>query len=89
LLNQQQALEGFASGRFATQGEFKAFLERKPAFPNKNKKGEAHFKTVKEILERPLYAGYIDVPNWDIKLHPAKHEAIISFETWKKIQNRL
>ena len=85
----KEALEGFASGRFATQGEFKNFLESKPAFPNKNKKGEVHFKTVNDILKRPLYAGYLDVPNWDIKMHPGKHEALISFETWKRIQNRL
>ncbi len=81
----KEALEGFASGRFATQGEFKNFLESKPAFPNKNKKGEVHFKTVNDMLKRPLYAGYLDVPNWDIKMHPGKHEALISFETWKRI----
>ena len=85
----KEALEGFASGRFANQTEFKDFLQSKPAFPNKNAKGHVHMKTVKDILERPLYAGYISIPVWDIKLHPAKHEPLISFETWHAIQKRL
>ena len=85
----KEALEGFASGRFANQTEFKDFLQSKPAFPNKNAKGQVHMKTVKDILERPLYAGYISIPAWDIKLHPAKHEPLISFETWHVIQKRL
>ncbi len=85
----REALEGYASGRFATQSAFKEFLESHTAFPNKNKRGKVHFKTVRDILERPLYAGYLDVPNWGITMQPGKHEAIISYETWEKVQSRL
>ena len=41
------------------------------------------------LLERPLYAGYIDVPKWKIRLQPAKHEPLVSFEIWEKVQDRL
>lgn len=44
---------------------------------------------IKEILSRVLYAGYLDKPGWNIHLVKGHHEALVSFETWKKIQVRL
>ena len=84
----QEALEGYAAGRFGTQTEVKRFLESCTVFP-KTKKGIVHPQLVQDILLRSLYAGYIDIPKWDISLHPGKHEPLISFETWQSIQNRL
>jgi len=84
----QDALEGFASGRFDTQGEVKSFLEASIHFP-KDKRGEVHPQHVYDLLERALYAGYIDLPKWGISLQPAKHEPLISFETWQTIQKPL
>ncbi|MEZ5919417.1 MAG: recombinase family protein [Alphaproteobacteria bacterium] len=84
----REALEGFASGRFETQTEVQRFLENQAEFP-KNKKGGIHLQKIKDILERVLYAGYIDVPKWGISLHPGKHEALISFTTYQTIQKRL
>ncbi|MEM8950294.1 MAG: zinc ribbon domain-containing protein, partial [Pseudomonadota bacterium] len=35
------------------------------------------------------YAGYLEVPNWNVSLRKGQHEGLISFETFQKIQNRL
>lgn len=83
----QEAFEGYASGRFETYGEVKRFLESCPAYP-KDKKGEVHFERVPEIFSRVIYAGYIDIPKWGVSFQPAKHEPLISFETWQQAQNR-
>ena len=84
----REAMEGFASGRFASQIEIKHFLETFPTFP-RNRRGEVNFYLVRRILTRSLYAGYIDVPKWNITLQPAKHEPLVSFETFQKVQERL
>ncbi len=84
----QEALEGFASGRFETQSEVKRFLESHSTYP-KDRKGEVHFQRVTNMLGKVIYAGYLDIKKWDISLQPAKHEALISFETYQAIQKRL
>ena len=84
----RKALEGFASGRFSSIGEVRRYLQSVPSFP-RNPQGEVTFDTVRLILERPLYAGYMNVPKWNIRLQPCKHKPLIAFETWTKIQNRL
>ena len=84
----QEALEGYASGRFETQGEVKRFLEQSVHFP-KDQNGDVHFQRVNNLLTKVLYAGYIDLPEWGFTLHPAKHEPLISFETYQTIQKRL
>ncbi len=84
----QEALEGFAHGRFETQTEVKRFLESKVDYP-KNSDGGVHVQRIVELFFRPLYAGYIDIPDWGINLQPGKHEPLVSFETWHKLQQRL
>ena len=84
----EQALSGFASGRFETVTEVKRFLEQFPEYPH-YKNGEVHFQRAKDLLRRVLYTGHMNVPQWDISLHPGKHEPLISFEDWTKIQERL
>ena len=83
----QEALEGFASGRFQTQAEVARFLEAHPSFPSK---GRPIAQTkVKDHLERVLYAGYIEAPNWNVSRRKGHHEPLISYETYLKIQTRL
>jgi site-specific DNA recombinase len=84
----QSALEGFASGRFETQTEVKRFLDSQEAFP-KGRDGKIHYQRVHNLLNQVLYTGYINLPGWGIHFQPGKHEPIISFETWQKIQERL
>ena len=83
-----EALEGFASGRFASQTEVKHFLQTFPSFP-RNRRGEVNLYHVRRILTSCLYAGYIDVAKWGIFLQPGKHTPLVSFETWQKVQDRL
>ena len=83
-----EALEGYASGRFDTQAEVKRFLESHACIP-RDKYGRVRNQRVKDILTRVVYAGYLESPKWDISLREAKHEALISFGTYQKIQERL
>ena len=85
----QEALEGFACGRFETQAEVKRFLENQPEFPKVLPGGEIRNQRIYEFLTRVLYAGYVEVPNWNISARKGHHEGLISFETFEKIQFRL
>ncbi|MBI1340828.1 recombinase [bacterium] len=84
----REALEGYATGRFDIQAEVMRFLEAQADFP-KNGEGRVRQQQVKEILTRPVYAGMVEAPNWDVPLRPGKHEALISYETYQRIQDRL
>ena len=83
----QKALEGHASGRFETPAEVKRFLEGQPAWP-KGRKDELHWERINEFLSQSLYAGRIDIPSWNIHGVAGQHEALISLETFQKIQER-
>lgn len=85
----QEALEGYASGRFETQVEVKRFLERQPSFPKDLPNGEIRNQRIHDLLTRVAYAGYIEAPNWGVGLRKGQHEGLISFETFEKIQARL
>jgi len=84
----KQALEGFAVGRFDTQTEVQRFLLSHDAFP-KDRNGEVHFQRVPEMLQRLIYTGYFEYPEWGIPLMRGKHEIIIDYETHKRILERL
>lgn len=84
----QEALEGYACGRFRSQGEVQRFFESKPDFPKSNDSGLVRITKVKEILERPTYAGYVEAPNWGVSLRKGHHEPLISFETHERILAR-
>jgi site-specific DNA recombinase len=84
----QEGLEGYANERFSTQAEVMRFFESHSCFP-KNRRGEVTGQRVNDILTQPLYAGYLELPRWDIELRPAKHEGLIDFETFEKIHQRL
>ncbi|MBZ9650170.1 recombinase family protein [Sphingobium sp. 3R8] len=84
----KEALEGYASGRFGSQAEVKRFLEANPLFP-KDRRGLIPNERATQILTQPLYAGYLEVPRWNLSLRKAQHEALISLETFDLIQDRL
>ena len=83
-----EALEGYATGRFESQSEVQRFLELSPHYP-RDRRGRVHLERVKELLTRPIYAGYVDIPNWGIRLQPGHHEGLIDFTTFQTIQARL
>ena len=84
----QEALEGFASGRFGTQAEVVRFLQASPFFP-KDSRGVVRHQRVGDMLTHAIYAGYVESKVWDISLRPGQHEGLISFQTYKRIQDRL
>lgn len=83
-----EVLEGYASGRFQLQAEVKRFLQAQPAFP-KTRDGIVRNQEVTRLLTRPVYAGYVEAPAWSVSLRKGHHEPLISFETFKTIQNRI
>jgi site-specific DNA recombinase len=55
-----EALEGFAAGRFETQGEMKPFLESQPAYPKDFADGTIRFQRITDLLSRPVYAACVE-----------------------------
>lgn len=84
----QEALEGYASGRFQTQSEVTRFMNAHPSSRVVYPVGVTN-QMVKLLLTRSLYAGYVEAPLWDIPLRKGNHEGLISFETYQRIQDRL
>ncbi|MGE0847237.1 MAG: recombinase family protein [Flavobacteriaceae bacterium] len=84
----QEALDGYAAGRFRSQAEVARFLESQPDFP-KDRYGKVRYQLANDILTKPLYAGYLECPDWGVSLRKAKHEGLIAFETFERIQQRL
>ncbi|MEP0174152.1 MAG: recombinase family protein [Paraglaciecola sp.] len=80
-------LDGFACGRFESQTDVKRYLDKQDAFP-KGKNG-VYLQQVNKILTNILYAGYLHFPHRDINMVPAKHEALIEYDTYLAIQARL
>jgi hypothetical protein len=74
----QEALEGFAAGRFETQGEVKRFLESQPAYPKDFPDGTIRFQRVSDLLSRPVYAGCVEAPKWNVQRRKGHHEPLIS-----------
>lgn len=85
----QQALEGFACGRFQTQVEVKRFLESNPRFPKDLNGTEIRNQRVYEMLTRVLYAGYVEHHDWGVSLREGAHDGLIDLRTYQKIQDRL
>jgi site-specific DNA recombinase len=84
----QEALEGFACGRFSCQAEVKRFLENDPHFPKDLPNGEIRQQTVIRVMEQILYAGYIESKSHGVSLRKGQHPALISLETFEKVQKR-
>jgi site-specific DNA recombinase len=84
----QEALEGFASGRFQIQAEVKRFLETHSVFP-RSYRGDVLDQRVRRLLTNPTYAGYLEAPNWGVSLREGRHPALISLRTFQQIQDIL
>lgn len=84
----KEAFEGYASGRFATQADIKRFLEAQPEFPKDLPNGLIRQQKITNLISRVLYAGYIEHEPWGITRRKGHHKAIISLETFEKVQAR-
>lgn len=79
-----EAFEGFASERFETVAEVARYFRKHPNFSNNVSRQSAT-----NILRRPLYAGYIHIPNYGFHMYPGKHQPLVSLALWQKVQDRL
>lgn len=85
----REALEGYASGRFASQAEVQRFLEADPHYPKDTKDGRIRPMTVTRLLRKVIYAGYVDAPKWGVSVRKGAHDALISFETHQRILDNI
>lgn len=81
----REALEGFAYGRFENQVEVQEFLQSKKFRGLK----EFTLDSVKKLLARSIYAGYVEYKPWDVSRRIGHHEPIITQETFQMIQDKL
>jgi site-specific DNA recombinase len=79
----QQALEGYATGRYETQVEVQRFLESQPAYPQKDTQSRVRPSRVNEILVNPFYAGYVEHQPWNVSLRKGQHEGLITLEAFE------
>lgn len=84
----QEALEGFASGRFDSQADVARFLVPHGIY-KLDANGTLHPQRIKNMLTNKIYAGYYEYKPWGIPLSKGKFDPIISWETFQRIQTRL
>lgn len=84
----REALEGYASGRFQIQVEVMRFIESHPEFP-RDGRGLITQQKIKNLLTRSVYAGMVEGPGWSVSMRKGHHEALVSFATFQKVQERL
>ena len=81
----KEALEGFANGRFGNQVEVQKFLQYK----NYRNLKYVSLDSVKRLLVRSVYAGYIEYEPWGVARRIGHHEPIIDSNTFQRIQDKL
>lgn len=81
----KEALEGFANNRFENQIDVRNFLEAMNFFNGK----PIYLTAVKRLLVKPIYAGIVQHKPWDVSPRAGRHEALITVETFQKIQDKL
>jgi site-specific DNA recombinase len=83
----KEALEGFATGKLFSQKDVQVFLEKK-GFSSKWQRKGIHLEAVKRLLTNKFYSGWVECKKWKICVR-GRHEALISDETFERIQERL
>ncbi len=83
-------LTGFAEDRLLTQKDLQTYFRDKGLHRLLGREPEKlTLKYVKDLITQPLYAGFVAHKAWGIPRRPGKHQAIISAETFEKIQQKL
>lgn len=86
----QEALEGFADGRFASPVEVQRFLTRSGYFGVvTNPHNAKYLGQVHRLLRQVLYTGHVEFRPWGVSLRPGHHPALISLVTFEQIEKRL
>jgi len=74
----KEALEGYASGRFDTQTDVRDFLRKMKFKGHKEKYKPVYLGQVKRLMNRVIYAGFVEYPKWEVSRRPGAHKGIIS-----------
>ena len=82
----KEAFEGFESGIFQSQTDVQEFLQSKQ-FCGRGKR--VYLEKVKRLFSRPIYAGLIEYPKWEVKRMKGYHKVIISETTFDNVQRIL
>ena len=85
----QEALEGFASGRFCSPMEIVRFFSDKGLYGPHPPGYTAKLEMVTTLLRHILYTGYLEYKPWGISLRKGHHPALISLADYEKIQHKL
>ncbi|MEJ6404950.1 recombinase zinc beta ribbon domain-containing protein [Yoonia sp. 2307UL14-13] len=67
----------------------KRFFEAQPSFPKSGASGYVHPSKVKEMLQKPVYAGCVEAQCWGVSLRKGHHAPLIDFATYERIQANL
>ena len=81
------ALESFASGNLLRQIDVARYFAEHDFWPKRTP--EQSLNRVKEILRDPFYCGDIEYLPWGVSKRTGYHQALISRETFERIQVRL
>ena len=85
----QNALEGFANGKYPTQKAVYDYLSGFEIIGSYGKPVKVTMNFVKNLLKNPKYTGCFDYPHWDIPYQKWAIDPIISVDTYHRIQDRL
>lgn len=85
-----EGLNAFAENRLLEQTDFLNFLLAKNlhGLLGRDRK-KVNYEYAKSLLTQPLYAGIVEFQDWGISKRRGHHKAIISEETYRKIQFKL
>jgi len=81
----KEAMEGFASGKFQNQIDVQKFLQKKDFYNGK----PVYLEAVKRLLNRVIYAGFVEYKEWGVTRRNGHHEPLISLYTFQQIQDKL
>ena len=81
----RNAFEGYANDRFFGQIDVQKYLQENDFCDGK----PVYLQKVKRLLTRIIYAGYIEYLEWEVPRRLGHHDAIISLETYEKVQSKL
>ena len=85
----QNALEGFADGKYPTQKAVFDYLSHLEVVGPYKKSIRVTMNFVKNLLTNPKYTGYFEYSHWNIPYQKWMMEPIIDVETYHRIQDKL
>ncbi|MEQ1899242.1 MAG: recombinase family protein [Devosia sp.] len=83
-----EGLEAFAIGNLSTQAEFARWLTNHPNF-SKGRGTRITNQQAHNILTNCVYGGVVEMPDWGVNRRKGRHEGLVSYETFERVQKRL